>query len=520
MRRREKVMIGISFAAFAGMAVLFGSVLSYLRSESVSAEERRVGGLAATLGERTEAMIVETRMLLERFDQLPQARCSTGHLQALQEAAIGRPHIRAIGYWRAADRQCGVGFLQARALRPPRADKFYDSGVVAWWPSPSTEVGGVQLFLMRLGDHDVALDPRSLLDVGPLEHRQAGLWVEGLRFAAQPTDAVLPDPGTQPVGLTLDREAGRAISHFSRRGEIAIDIIAIEPLETFYSRYATTLALGSGIGLLLLGGWAYGLMRYTRHRLSFPTLLRNAVESGRIHAHYQPLVDLRTGRCVGAEAVARWTMEGGDIIAPDRFIPIAEREGLMPELTLQMLGAPLRDLHALLASAPELSININLSASDLRDERFTQALESRLAASGLAPRAIKLEITERALVNTDVARKMIRRMREQGHEVAVDDFGTGFSSLSYLASFELDVLKIDKSFVDAIGTGAATAHVIVHVIEMAKSLGLRMVAEGVETEEQRTWLIEHGVQFGQGYLFSAPLAADVFVEYVRSSSDS
>ncbi len=516
MRRREKVMIGISFAAFAGIAVLFATVLWYLWSESVSAEEQLVGGLAASLGERTEAMILDTRTMLQRFDRLPHGRCSPEHLQALQAEAMSRPHVRAIGYWRAADRQCGVGFLQGQGLRPPRADRIYESGVVAWWPGPATEYGGVQLFLMRFGDHDVAIDPRSLLDVGPLEHRQAGLWVEGLRFATQPADAVLPDPSSLPVGLTLDREAGRAISRFSRSGELPIDIVAIETLETFFGRYATNLALGSGVGLLLLGGWIYALMRYTRHRLSFATLLRQAITSGRIHARYQPVVELRTRRVVGAEALARWTMEGGDAIAPDRFIPIAEREGLMPELTLRMLASPLRDLRALLLARPELSININLSAEDLRDERFTRALEEGLKSTGLPPRSIKLEITERALVNTEVARSMIHRLRERGHEVAVDDFGTGFSSLSYLASFELDVMKIDKSFVDAIGTGAATAHVIVHVIEMAQSLGLRTVAEGVETEEQVNWLIEHGVEYGQGYLFSAPLPAEAFVEFVTA----
>jgi sensor c-di-GMP phosphodiesterase-like protein len=516
MRRREKVMIGISFAAFAGIAVLFASVIWYIWTESVTEEERVVGSLAAALGERTEAMIRDTRELLTGFDQLPYPRCSPEHLDALQAAAISRPHIRAIGYYRAVTRECGVGFFSSRGLRPPRRDTIYESGVVAWWPGPFTEIGGVQLFLMRFGDHDVAIDPRSLLDVGPLGNRRAGLWVEGRRFASQPVDAVLPPPETLGEGLTLDRAGNRAISRFTRRGEMPIDVIAIEPLENFLGRYATTLALGSGAGLLLLGGWVYLLMRYTRHRLSFATLLRQALASGRIHARYQPVVELKTRKVVGAEALARWTMEGGDAIAPDRFIPIAEREGLMQELTLQMLAAPLRDLKELLKSYPGLSVNINLSAEDLRDESFMRALEEGLATNGLSPKVIKLEITERALVNTDLARAMIRKLRERGHEVAVDDFGTGYSSLSYLSTFELDVLKIDKSFVDAIGTGAATAHVIVHVIEMAQSLGLRTVAEGVETEDQLRWLIEHGVEYGQGYLFSAPLVAEAFVDYVRS----
>ncbi len=508
-------MIGVSFAAFAGIAVLFGTVVLYLWRESVTAEENLVRGLATSLGERTEAMIGDTRSLLQRFDEMPHARCSPAHQRAMQDAAMSRPYIRSIGQWRANERLCSVGFLQSNALKPRTADKIYDSGVVAWWPSSFTEVGGVQLFLMRFGDHDAAIDPRALLDIGPLQHRQAGLWVEGLRLTAQPADAVLPEPSSVPIGLTLDREGGRAISRFSRTGVLPIEVVAIEPLESFFGRYAATLAMGTAVGLLLLGAWLYALMRYTRHRLSMGTLLRQALARGRIVAHYQPVVELKSGRCVGAEALARWTMEGGDIIRPDTFIPVAEREGLITDLTLAMLAAPLRDLRTLLVDGAPIAININLSPEDLKSDRFAHALQAALAESGVANAAIKLEITERALVNTDSARNMIHHLRERGHEVAVDDFGTGFSSLSYLSSFELDVLKIDKSFVDAIGTGAATSHVIVHVIEMAQSLGLRTVAEGVETEEQRQWLIEHGVDFGQGYLYSVPLTAEAFVEFVR-----
>lgn len=518
MRRKDKILLAASAATLAGVAALSAAIGWWLWRESITAEAAYVGGLAARLGERTEATLLDTRDMLARFDALDSPRCSPEHLKAMQEAAVSRPYIRAIGHWRGAERLCGVGFLQAGELKPARADRIYDSGLIAWWPSAQTEVGGVQLFLMRWGEHDVAIDPRQLLDLGPLAQRQAGLWVEGLRLAAVPWDAELPAPDSIAVGLFVDPARQQVVSRFSRNELVAIDVVAIEPIANFWSRHLRMVAIGGGITLALALGWIYAILRYSRRQLSLSTQLRLAIANGEIHVHYQPVIELGSGACVGAEALARWVREDGESVSPDLFIPVAEEHGLVQDVTLAVLRAIMRDLGELLAAKPDISINLNLSHEDLKDERFAAALAQSLEAARLPAGAIKLEITERALVNSDTSRRLIREFRERGHQVAVDDFGTGYSSLSYLASFELDVLKIDKSFVDAIGTGAATSQVAVHVIEMAKSLGLDTVAEGVQTAEQVQWLRERGVRHGQGFLFSRPLTAAAFVDFLAAGS--
>src|SRR5690606_35920195 len=164
-----------------------------------------------------------------------------------------------------------------------------------------------------------------------------------------------------PVGLTLDRAAGTAVSRFSRAGELPIEIVAIEPIDSFWGRYLRTLAIGSALGLVLLGGFVYGLLRYTRHRLSMGTLLRQALAKGRNRGQYQAVVELRDGEGVGAEALAGWTLDGGESVAPKIFIPSAEREGMIPDITLAILHAPLRELRSLLLEREELSINLNVS---------------------------------------------------------------------------------------------------------------------------------------------------------------
>jgi sensor c-di-GMP phosphodiesterase-like protein len=520
VRRLEVGIISVSIAAFAGIAVLFTSAMWYLWRESIAAETQLVGRLASTLGARTETMIVETRNLLETFDNLPHPRCSPAHLQALQEAVMARPYVRSVGYFRATERRCGVGFLQAHPIKPPKADRIYASGVVAWWPSPHTEVGGLQLFLMRYGDHDAAIDPRVLIDLGPLEHRQAGLWVENMLLVSSPANAELPPPNWVPIGVTVDRAAGRVVSRFSRSDVLPIDIVASEPLATFWIRHLQALTIGGGTGLMLVAAWMHFLVRYARHRLSPVSLLQRALARGRIHAFYQPTIELATGQCIGAEVLARWTMKNGTVVDPAEFIPIAETAGLMPAVTRAVVDAPLRELRSILGDGSGFRIFVNLSSADLENGRFSDWLQQRLQAAAVPSTAVGFEITERALVNTDAARATIRTLRERGHVVAVDDFGTGYSSLSYLSSFELDVLKIDKSFVDAIGTESATSDVIVHVIEMARSLGLRLVAEGVEREEQVRWLLAHGVRYAQGFLFSPPLPAADFQRFVSRKENA
>jgi sensor c-di-GMP phosphodiesterase-like protein len=516
MQRREKILTAAVSVGLFGVAVLLAAMIWLLWRESVASEADYAGGLATTLGERTERVIVDIRDMLAGFDKLAAPRCSAEHLRALQDAAVSRPYIRGIGYWQAADRLCGVGFLPQEGLKPAHADRIYDNGVVAWWPGAQTEVGGVQLFLMRYGDHDVAIDPRLLLDLPPSPDRRATLWVENLRLSAIPWDAQLPQPDALPVGVKLERDQGRVTSHFARNAVLPIDVVAQEPIGNFWSRHGAALLVGAILGLLLIAAWIDVILRFSRYLLRPSTELRQALAAGRISVQYQPVIDLRDSRCIGAEALARWQREKGQWVSPSVFIPVAEEAGLIQEITSAVLRAVVADLKQIVAVADRVSINLNLSNDDLSNERVGDELAAGLKAAGLPPQAIKLEITERALVNTDIARALIRGFRERGHKIAVDDFGTGYSSLSYLQSFELDVLKIDKSFVDAIGTGAATGEVVVHVIEMARSLGLEVVAEGVQTLEQARWLVAHGVFQAQGYLFSRPLPVDDFIEFLRA----
>lgn len=261
--------------------------------------------------------------------------------------------------------------------------------------------------------------------------------------------------------------------------------------------------------------WRGFFLRAVRRHLSFEGQLRQAVAQRRFEVHYQPIVDLLSRRCVGAEALVRWRQSSGQLVRPDLFIPLAEEIGLIQALTDQVLETVISEMGTTLAANPALYISINVAAVDLAGRRFVDKLAAEMQQVGFfSPQQIAIEATERGFMHADTANEIIQALRSAGHPVLIDDFGTGYSGLSYLQHFRVDTLKIDKAFVDTVGTEAASASVAPHIVEMGHTLQLKLVAEGVETEEQAVWLAARGVQCGQGWLFARAMPRDDFLAWL------
>jgi sensor c-di-GMP phosphodiesterase-like protein len=247
---------------------------------------------------------------------------------------------------------------------------------------------------------------------------------------------------------------------------------------------------------------AAAIFLVARQQLSLASAVRQGLRRGEFFLAYQPIVDLATGRWVGAEALLRWRRSNGEMIGPDLFIPVAERTGTIMKLTERVMELVRRDVGDFLAHHPAFHIALNLSAADLNSARTKILLEKLLADTGAVPSNLIVEMTERALLDVGTAKPVIAGLRDIGIEVAVDDFGTGYSSLSYLESFDVDFLKIDRAFTEAIGTRSPTDQVVHHIIAMAQTMQLRTIAEGVETDAQAEYLLARGVPFAQGWLFA------------------
>ncbi|MEM6639822.1 MAG: EAL domain-containing protein [Pseudomonadota bacterium] len=246
--------------------------------------------------------------------------------------------------------------------------------------------------------------------------------------------------------------------------------------------------------------------------------LRRAISAGEFELYYQPKVSLRTGQINGAEALLRWQHPEHGFISPAKFIPVAEETGLIFDLGQWVVRRACQQLRQWQDDGLEFGpLSVNVSAEQFERVDVAEQILRAVWENGIVPQKLVVEITENLLMQdgADVHARL-RALRAAGISLAMDDFGTGFSSLSYLQKFPLDALKIDRSFVMDLHHDEKRAAICAAIIAMASKLGLRVVAEGIEEEAQRAFLAEAGCDQGQGYLFSRPIPADEFEALVRS----
>jgi EAL domain-containing protein (putative c-di-GMP-specific phosphodiesterase class I) len=248
-------------------------------------------------------------------------------------------------------------------------------------------------------------------------------------------------------------------------------------------------------------------------RQSIEESLRRALQRHEFTLHYQPKICLRTKAIVGAEALIRWAHPTRGSLPPTQFIPIAEDCGLIVPIGNWVLREACKQAQAWVdAGHSAITMAVNVSAMEFGDERFLDGLFDVLEQTRLEPGSLELELTESVLMKrVESTALTLRTLQKRGVQVAVDDFGTGYSSLSYLRKFPIDALKVDQSFVRQITTGGDDAAIVTAVISMARSLKLRVVAEGVETQAEIDFLQAHQCDEAQGYYFSGPVSAQQFV---------
>jgi diguanylate cyclase (GGDEF)-like protein len=247
--------------------------------------------------------------------------------------------------------------------------------------------------------------------------------------------------------------------------------------------------------------------RHDAGRLALVGELRRAMDEAELVLHYQPKVDLQSGKVKGVEALARWNHPERGLLSPDEFIPLAERSNLLRPMTVYLLDTALRQCNAWRARGLDVSVAVNLSMQNLLDLRLPNDVARLLTSWRLPPGSLELEITESTIMSDHRrAMSILTRLNKMGVTLSIDDFGTGYSSLAYLQELPVSAVKIDKSFVMTMDTDPGNATIVQSTIDLGHNLGLKVIAEGVETERCYGALARMGCDYAQGYFLSKPLS--------------
>ena len=252
-------------------------------------------------------------------------------------------------------------------------------------------------------------------------------------------------------------------------------------------------------------------------RLTLENCLRHALERDEFSLHYQPKVDLATGQITGVEALLRWTHPEYGMLPPGQFSPLAEETGLIvPIGRWALMEACAQNMAWQRSGLRPVSMAVNLSPRQFIDDNLLQDIDEALAASGMSPALLQIEVTESMMMrNVARAREVLDAIQSRGIHIAIDDFGTGYSSMSLMKQFPIDTIKIDRSFVRDLPDDTEDQAIAQAIISMGRALGMTIVAEGVETLEQEQFLRAHGCDEMQGFLFSRPVAPDKLAELLR-----
>ncbi|HCC0889004.1 TPA: EAL domain-containing protein [Salmonella enterica] len=493
--------------------------LWFAHFRAVSETRNQLHTFAQLVLDKTELVILQADLARDAAEQYQGKACTSAHQQRMLNIIRGRLYINELIYAE------GERFLCSTVMTPdspyfiPRADYKRKPDIAIYYYRDTPFFPGYKMTYMQRGHYVAVINPLSYSEV--MSDDTALAWgmydtLTNTFFSlSELADVAQLSPLVQrqePIFQQGDRVYSLVKS--ARRPIAAIVSTSKERFyQNRYHQLTLTLPLGIICSVLVLFMWSRSRQAYHAPR----QLLQRAINQHQLCLHYQPIIDIRNGTCVGAEALLRWPGYDGPVMSPDEFIPLAEKEGMMEQVTHYVVEEVFNDLGYFLATHSHLYVSINLSAADFLSSRLIALIREKTRQYSVLAQQIKVEVTERGFIDVPKMTPIIQAFRQAGYEVAIDDFGTGYSNLHNLYSLNVDLLKIDKSFVDTLTTNSTSHLIVEHIIEMAQSLRLKIIAEGVETAEQVSWLLKRGVQYCQGWHFAKALPPHEFIVWLQQS---
>ena len=466
-----------------------------------------------------EASSSELRTVLAAANASNQRACAEPEIVYFRALIFESEFIKDVGRMNDGQVLCSAAIGKpAKPLGTSPPDFTQQDGTNVYTHLDPYKDGDLTILTLQLGNFFVAFTPytRIHLEAAPMHYFETVT-----DSPSQKTGLLLGDLHQNVLPILTSEDQGRRgdvlyATRCSIRFFNCVTTYATIPdlIQANRAKYYICVAVSG------LTGTLFGILcsLLYRHNKSMEQQLRRAIRQDKLQIVYQPIVELASGRIVGAEALVRWTDEEGFAVGPDVFVRIAEQRGFVHQITRLVLRHVLRDFAKTLRNFPDFHLSINVAASDLSDATFLPLLEDSLHHAAVAPQSLTIEITEGSTAKHEIAIETIHSLRRRGHSVHIDDFGTGYSSLSYLHQLSVDAIKIDRSFTQAIGTESVIVAILPQILALAKALDLSVVVEGIETQQQAVYFLAADQHvFAQGWLFGRPIPASEFIQKMQKA---
>jgi len=535
--RQNVVAIAVGVLVAGAPLVAFNFWLSGVIDRQGREETDISARYALALAERRTGEVVKA---LDALSAAGVADCGTPALEAMQRATFETVPVKEISILDAGGRILCSHNQQSAASEREAMRRILATEALHGEPGYALDVvnlaGGRRMVRLRrpagAGPYEIAAlvpanlflphvavhafeqplrdDPGSGLDNG----RATGRAATGLYAAIETRGhVVLAEFGRRPAGASGD---SLAVEHRSRKYDFKVTVVVPSKLISAGGTELKWLGLFvTGIVLALLGVFAVLIARRDPHN---PVLeIEWALAAGEFVPYYQPIVDITTGQLRGAEVLVRWKKPDGSLVLPGAFIPLAESSGMIRAMTLDLMRRVNDEAGKAIGERPGLKVAFNFASKLFGDDTVVKDVYDIFAKSPIKLTQVVLEVTERdPIENFAATRQIIAALQSFGIRIAIDDVGTGHSGLSYMLKLGVDIIKIDKMFVDSIGTDRNSTTIIETLVDLAHNMRMDVVAEGVENFEQVMHLREIGIRAAQGYVFAPPLPGSAFLSLVEA----
>ncbi len=464
-----------------------------------------------------ESRIEQVIAKLDELDKYGVDSCNAPHLETLRRATFTTPPIKELSILASnGDISCtedtmppGRRVLLSSQSISPADDLWLD--VMAVGDPPYRMI---RLRRQSKGSRGLAaiLAPELLM---PQASNQGGLRNGHVRLATS-DGQLIGESGVRPQ-TSGNSNISSSIFQAKRYGlQVEVSLPRTGFASTYFDHRRIWLIATGGMALAL---GALAFVAFRRAPANAMSDLERALQSEQFVPYYQPIVDITTGQILGAEVLVRWRQSDGSVVGPGVFIPHAESTGLIMDLTSAVMKAANREIGAALEHRPNFKIGFNMVAEHFSDEKILGELTLIFDGSKIRLSQVVLEVTERQpIANLTVARNVIAALQGMGVRVAIDDVGTGHSGLSYMLKLGVDIIKIDKMFIDALGAETNATAIVETLIDLARSMRMEIVAEGVENFAQVVALRDRGIIAAQGFVFAPPLPGPAFLKLLEATA--